>query len=117
MLHQIKRCSAPCTGEISIPDYSELISDAEDFLRGKSDKLRVRLTAQMQAASKDTNFEKAAELRDHIRALTFVSGSSSTVNPKTFSDGDVIGIYSAGGQSCVQVFFFRAGQNLSLIHI
>ena len=111
MLHQIKRCSAPCTGEISIPDYSELISDAEDFLRGKSDKLRVRLTAQMQAASKDTNFEKAAELRDRIRALTFVSGSSSTVNPKTFSDGDVIGIYSAGGQSCVQVFFFRAGQN------
>ncbi len=111
MLHQIKRCSAPCTGEISIPDYGELISDAEDFLRGKSDKLRTRLTSQMQAASKDMNFEKAAELRDRIRALTFVSGSSSTVNPTTFSDGDVIAIYSAGGQSCVQVFFFRAGQN------
>jgi len=111
MLHQIKRCSAPCTGEISIPDYGELISDAEDFLRGKSDALRTRLTQQMQAASKETNFEKAAELRDRIRALTFVSGSSSTVNPTTFSDGDVIAIYSAGGQSCVQVFFFRAGQN------
>ena len=111
MLHQIKRCSAPCTGEISIPDYGELISDAEDFLRGKSDALRARLTQQMQAASKETNFEKAAELRDRIRALTFVSGSSSTVNPTTFSDGDVIAIYSAGGQSCVQVFFFRAGQN------
>lgn len=111
MLHQIKRCSAPCTGEISIPEYGKLISDAEDFLHGKSDKLRTRLTAQMQAASKDTNFEKAAELRDRIRALTFVSGSSTAVNPTTFSDGDVIGIYSAGGQSCVQVFFFRAGQN------
>ncbi len=111
MLHQIKRCSAPCTGEISIPEYSELISDAEDFLRGKSDKLRSRLTVQMQSASKEMNFEKAAELRDRIRALTFVSGSTKTVNPTTFSDGDVIGIYSAGGQSCVQVFFFRAGQN------
>jgi len=111
MLHQIKRCSAPCTGEISIPDYSELIKDAEDFLRGKSDKLRTRLTAQMQAASKDQNFEKAAELRDRLRALSYVSGSSGAVNPTTFTDGDVIGLYSGGGQSCIQVFFFRAGQN------
>ena len=111
MLHQIKRCSAPCTGEITIPEYEHLIKDAEDFLRGKSDALRTRLESQMQAASKATNFEKAAELRDRIRALTYVSGSSSSINPTTFSDGDVIGIFSAGGQSCVQVFFFRAGQN------
>lgn len=111
MLHQIKRCSAPCTGEISIPEYSELIKDAEDFLRGKSDKLHTRLQAQMQAASKEMNFEKAAELRDRLRALSFVSNSSGAVNPSTFSDGDVIGIYSGGGQSCIQVFFFRAGQN------
>ena len=111
MLHQIKRCSAPCTGEITIPEYGELIKDAEDFLRGKSDVLRTRLTEQMQAASKDMNFEKAAELRDRLKALTYVSGSSGAVNPTTFSDGDVIGLYSAGGQSCIQVFFFRAGQN------
>ena len=111
MQHQIKRCAAPCTGEISIPDYNELIDEAQDFLRGRSDKLRVKLTDQMQEASKAMNFEKAAELRDRIRALTYVSGSSSTINPSTFSDGDVIGIYSAGGQSCIQVFFFRAGQN------
>ena len=111
MLHQIKRCSAPCTGEITIPEYGELIKDAEDFLRGKSDVLRTRLTEQMQAASKGMNFEKAAELRDRLKALTYVSGSSGAVNPTTFSDGDVIGLYSAGGQSCIQVFFFRAGQN------
>jgi len=111
MLHQIKRCSAPCTGEISIPEYGNLIEDAEDFLRGKSDALRTRLTDQMKAASKEMNFEKAAELRDRLKALTFVSNRSGTVNPKTFTDGDVFGLYSAGGQSCVQVFFFRAGQN------
>ena len=111
MLHQIKRCSAPCTGEITIPEYGELIKDAEDFLRGKSDVLRTRLTAQMQAASKETNFEKAAELRDRLKALTYVSGSSGAVNPTTFTDGDVIGLYSGGGQTCIQVFFFRAGQN------
>ncbi len=111
MLHQIKRCSAPCTGEITILEYGELIKDAEDFLRGKSDVLRTRLTAQMQAASKETNFEKAAELRDRLKALTYVSGSSGAVNPTTFTDGDVIGLYSGGGQTCIQVFFFRAGQN------
>ena len=111
MQHQIKRCAAPCTGEISIPDYNELIGEAQDFLRGKSDALRVKLKDQMQAASKATNFEKAAELRDRLRALAYVSGSGSTINPSTFTDGDVIGIHSGGGQSCVQVFFFRAGQN------
>ena len=111
MQHQIKRCAAPCTGEISIPDYNELIDEAQDFLRGKSDALRVKLKDQMQEASKATNFEKAAELRDRLRALAYVSGSGSTINPTTFTDGDVIGMHSGGGQSCVQVFFFRAGQN------
>jgi len=111
MQHQIKRCAAPCTGEISIPDYEELISEAQDFLKGKSDKLRQKLQSQMQLASKEMRFEKAAELRDRLRALAQISGSSGAVNPKTFSDADVIGIYSGGGQSCVQVFFFRSGQN------
>jgi len=90
---------------------SQLISEAQDFLKGKSDKLRQKLQSQMQLASKEMRFEKAAELRDRLRALAQISGSSGAVNPKTFSDADVIGIYSGGGQSCVQVFFFRSGQN------
>lgn len=111
MLHQIKRCSAPCTGEISIKDYGELIDDAASFLTGKSDSLRQKLQAQMTAASKDLNFEKAAEVRDRLRAMARVNSSQTGINPTTFSDGDVIGIHTAGGQSCIQVFFFRAGQN------
>ncbi len=111
--YQIKRCSAPCTGEISLKEYSNLIGDAEDFLCGKSDKLRQRLQGQMEAASKEMNFEKAAELRDRIRAMAQVSTKSgaANINPTTFSDADVIGMYNAGGQTCIQVFFFRAGQN------
>ena len=109
--HQIKRCSAPCTGEISIPDYNVLIGDAEDFLKGRSDSLRKRLTAEMSEQSKALNFEKAAELRDRLQAMAKVSGRSDMVNPTTFTDADIVGIYSEGGQSCVQVFFFRGGQN------
>ena len=111
MLHQIKRCAAPCTGEISLGDYDKLIGDAQDFLTGKSDALRKRLQVQMAQASADLNFEKAAELRDRLQAMTKVSGSASGINPTSFMDGDVISIYSGGGQSCVQVFFYRAGQN------
>lgn len=109
--HQIKRCSAPCTGEISIEDYGKLISDAEDFLKGKSDTLRKRLSNEMNAAAKALDYEKAAELRDRIQAMAKVTTSSGGINPTTFSDGDVIGLHSGGGQSCIQVFFFRAGQN------
>ncbi len=111
MLHQIKRCSAPCTGEISMPEYGMLINDAEDFLTGKSEKLRTRLQDQMRAASKDLNFEKAAEYRDRLNSLAHISGSSTGASSTTFLEGDIIGIYSGGGQSCIQVFFFRAGQN------
>ena len=111
MLHQIKRCSAPCTGEIDMAGYGELIRDAEDFLSGKSDKLRTRLKGQMQDASKDLNFEKAAEYRDRLNSLAHITGSTTGATSDTFLEGDVIGIYSGGGQSCVQVFFFRAGQN------
>ena len=111
MLHQIKRCSAPCTGEIDMDSYGELISDAEDFLQGKSDKLRTRLQTQMHTASKELKFEKAAEYRDRLNALAHVTGSSTGASSQTFLEGDVVGIYSGGGQSCVQVFFFRAGQN------
>ena len=111
MLHQIKRCSAPCTGEIELEDYAELIGDAEDFLTGKSAALRQRLQGQMSDASADLNFEKAAELRDRLHAMSQVSGASGGINPTTFDEGDVIAIHSEGGQSCVQVFFYRAGQN------
>ncbi len=111
MLHQIKRCSAPCTGEIDMAGYGELIQDAEDFLKGKSDKLRHRLQEQMRASSKELNFEKAAEYRDRLQALAHISGGSSNASSQTFANGDVISIFSGGGQSCVQVFFFRGGQN------
>lgn len=110
--YQIKRCSAPCTGVICLDEYAGLVTDAEDFLKGRSDTLRQRLQADMEAQSKSMNFEKAAELRDRLHALSRIStGSLGKINPSTFSDGDVIAIHTAGGQSCVQVFFFRAGQN------
>ncbi|RKQ71249.1 excinuclease ABC subunit C [Litorimonas taeanensis] len=109
--YQIKRCSAPCTGEISIQDYDERIQEAEEFLKGKSDSLRKRLTGQMNEAAQHLHYEKAAELRDRIQAMAQVTASSGGLNPMTFSDGDVIGLYTGGGQTCIQVFFFRAGQN------
>ncbi|MGB3456050.1 MAG: excinuclease ABC subunit UvrC [Litorimonas sp.] len=110
--YQIKRCSAPCTGVIGLDDYDKLVDDAEDFLKGRSDSLRQRLQAEMEAASKDMRFEKAGELRDRLRALAKInSGNLGKINPQTFSDGDVIAVHTDGGQSCVQVFFFRAGQN------
>ena len=111
MQYQIKRCSAPCTGEISIEDYSKLIDDAEAFLKGKSDTLRQKFSQEMNEAAKTLNYEKAAELRDRLQAMAQVGGKRGGIHPTTFSDGDVIGIHSGGGQSCVQVFFFRAGQN------
>lgn len=110
--HQIKRCSAPCTGVIGLEDYGKLVTDAEGFLKGRSDSLRQRLQADMETASQAMNFEKAAELRDRLRALAKINNSNlGKINPQTFSDGDVIAVHTAGGQSCVQVFFFRAGQN------
>lgn len=110
--YQIKRCSAPCTGVITLDDYDKLVTDAEDFLKGRSEALRERLQGDMQTASKAMQFEKAAELRDRLHALARIStGSLGKINPRTFSDGDVIAVHTGGGQSCVQVFFFRAGQN------
>jgi len=99
MLHQIKRCAAPCTGEVTLEEYDKLIGDAQDFLTGKSDKLRKRLQGQMSEASADLNYEKAAEYRDRLQAMAQVSTVSGGVNPETFKEGDVIGIHSEGGQS------------------
>jgi len=110
MLHQIKRCAAPCTGLIAIEDYAKLVEQAEDFLRGKSRKVMQHLSESMQAASDDMEFERAARLRDRIRALASVAQETS-VNPETLEEADVFALHAEGGQACVQVFFFRAGQN------
>ena len=111
LLYQIKRCSAPCTGEISVADYAELVEEARGFLNGKSRQVQDALLEKMQAASEATDFEAAAAARDRIRALTYVQQDSG-INPGDITEADVIAIEKQGGQSCVQVFFFRAGQNL-----
>jgi excinuclease ABC subunit C len=110
MLHQIKRCSAPCTGLISLADYARLVEEAEDFLRGKSREVMRRMSDAMQAASDDMAFEIAAALRDRIRALASVA-QETRINPETLEEADVFALHAEGGQACVQVFFFRAGQN------
>ncbi len=110
MLHQIRRCSAPCTELISLEDYGKLVDEAEDFLRGKSRAVMSRMSAEMQAASDELEFERAARLRDRIRALSSVA-QETQVNPETIDEADVFALHSEGGQACVQVFFFRAGQN------
>lgn len=110
MLHQIKRCAAPCTGEISLEDYSKLADQAADFLRGKAVDLHERLATDMEQAAEDLDFEKAAQLRDRIRALAHVRAGQH-INPDGLEEADIFAIALEGGQSCVQVFFFRAGQN------
>jgi excinuclease ABC subunit C len=110
MLHQIKRCSAPCTGLISLADYNVLVEEAGAFLRGKSRAVIGRMAAEMQAASDDMEFERAARLRDRIRALSSVS-QESQITTDAVEEADVFALHSDGGQACVQVFFFRAGQN------
>jgi excinuclease ABC subunit C len=110
MLHQIKRCSAPCTGEISITDYADLVDQARRFLTGKSRAVFEGLSHDMQAAADDLDFERAARLRDRIRALSSV-GLEQSINPETVDEADVFALSAEGGQACVQVFFFRAGQN------
>ena len=110
MLHQIKRCAAPCTGLIDLDDYGKLVEEAEAFLRGKSRAVMTRMSEAMQAASDDMEFERAARLRDRIRALASVA-QETQVNPETLEEADVFALHAEGGQACVQVFFFRAGQN------
>ena len=110
MLHQIRRCSAPCTGLISLEDYEQLVGEAEAFLKGKSRLVMERISAEMQAAADELEFERAARLRDRIRALSSVA-QETQVNPETVDEADVFALFAEGGQACVQVFFFRAGQN------
>ncbi|WP_209506663.1 MULTISPECIES: excinuclease ABC subunit UvrC [unclassified Ruegeria] len=110
LLYQIKRCSGPCVGLISEQDYSESVKDAERFLSGRSTKVQEELAEQMTAASEAMEFERAAGLRDRIRALTQVQ-TSQGINPRGVTEADVIGLYMDSGQACVQVFFIRANQN------
>jgi excinuclease ABC subunit C len=110
MLHQIRRCAAPCTGLISLEDYGRLVDEAEAFLRGKSRAVVARMSEAMQEASDEMEFERAARLRDRIRALASVA-QETKVNPETVDEADVFALFAEGGQACMQVFFFRAGQN------
>lgn len=111
LLHQIKRCSAPCTNEISPEDYSLLVKQARQFLSGSNQDIQGELAQQMQAASDVQDFELAAEYRDRIRALTYIQ-STTDVFARTIEEADIISLAQEGGQSCIQVFFFRAGRNL-----
>lgn len=110
LLHQIKRCSAPCVGLIAKPDYDALVGEAEGFLTGKSNEVKAILARDMEAASEAMNFEDAGRLRDRIRALSFVTASQD-INPEGVDEADVFGLAQEGGQFCVQVFFIRSGQN------
>jgi excinuclease ABC subunit C len=110
MLHQIKRCSAPCVDLVSPTDYSALVEQAHDFLRGKSRSVMKRLADEMTELAENMEYERAARLRDRIRALSTVSQEQS-INPQGVEEADVFALHAEGGQACVQVFFFRAGQN------
>ncbi len=110
MLHQIKRCAAPCTGEIGLEDYGKLVEEALAFLTGDSQALREKLQAQMLEASEKLEFEQAARLRNRLQAISHVQ-SHQGINPAGIEEADVFAAAQEGGQTCIQVFFFRTGQN------
>ncbi|MGE5268194.1 MAG: excinuclease ABC subunit UvrC [Thiohalocapsa sp.] len=110
LLYQIKRCSAPCVGRIDDADYAGLIEQATLFLSGRSHDIQQRLAAEMDAAAAALDFEAAALIRDRIRALSLVQGHQD-IHVAGIVDADLIAAYQAGGQTCVQVFFFRGGHN------
>ncbi len=110
LLHQIKRCSAPCVDLISEADYAQSVKDAERFLSGRSTDIQAKLAGQMTEASEAMEFERAAALRDRIRAMTQVQ-SAQGINPRNVDEADIVALHLEQGQACVQVFFIRAGQN------
>ena len=110
LLYQIKRCSAPCTGEISLDDYRRLVGEARDFLSGRSRSIRHRLAQEMEAAAEALEFERAARLRDRIAGLSLIQGEQS-INPKSVAEADVFAVAQEAGQFCIEVFFFRTYQN------
>ncbi|MCK8781602.1 excinuclease ABC subunit UvrC [Rhizobium sp. NTR19] len=110
LLYQIKRCSGPCTHEISDEEYAALVREAKDFLSGRSQNVKAAIAAQMAEASEDLDFERAAIYRDRLSALSHVQ-SHQGINPAGVEEADVFAIHHEGGLSCIQVFFFRTGQN------
>jgi excinuclease ABC subunit C len=110
LLYQIRRCSGPCTGEIDFPGYTELVREATDFLSGRSRLVKQQLAGEMERASNDLAFERAALYRDRLAALSAIQ-SQQGINPRTVEEADVFAIHQEGGYSCVEVFFFRTGQN------
>jgi excinuclease ABC subunit C len=110
LLFQIKRCAGPCTGEVSHTDYAEYVREARDFLSGKSRAVKEQMAHEMQEASEALEFERAAALRDRLAALSAVQGTQG-INPRSVEEADVFAIHQEGGATCVQVFFFRTGQN------
>nr|WP_244642149.1 excinuclease ABC subunit UvrC [Chelatococcus reniformis] len=110
LLFQIKRCAGPCTGEIGHGDYAALVEQAKAFLSGKSNAVRQRLAADMQVAAEQLEFERAARYRDRLAALSAIQASQD-INPRSVEEADVFAIEEQAGQFCVQVFFFRNGQN------
>jgi excinuclease ABC subunit C len=110
LLYQIRRCSGPCTGEIDFPGYTELVREAKDFLSGRSHAVKQQLAGEMERASAALEFETAALYRDRLAALSAIQ-SQQGINPRTVEEADVFAIYQEGGYSCVEVFFFRTGQN------
>ncbi len=110
LLHQIKRCSAPCVGLVSEAEYAALVEDAAGFLEGRSTRVQADLAARMAEASAGMEFERAAIYRDRIRALTQVQAHQG-INPELTAEADVVALAREGGQACVQVFFFRSHQN------
>jgi len=107
---QIKRCSAPCVGRISPDAYAESLNDAKKFLSGKTTDIQSRLAAEMAKASEAMEFERAAGLRDRIKALTMVQ-TAQGINPRGVQEADIVALHLDRGQACVQVFFIRANQN------
>jgi excinuclease ABC subunit C len=110
LLYQIRRCSGPCTGEIDFPGYTELVREATDFLSGRSRLVKQQLAGEMEKASGELAFERAALYRDRLAALSAIQ-SQQGINPRTVEEADVFAIHQEGGYSCVEVFFFRTGQN------
>ena len=110
ILYQIKRCSAPCVGKIEEYNYKNLVKDAVDFISGKSQRIQKNLSEEMEKASEDLDYEKAAILRDRIKALTQIQ-SSQKINQTNLKEADVISIFKESGRTCIQVFFFRSKQN------
>ncbi len=110
ILYQIKRCSAPCVGHIEEAQYKKTVSDAIDFISGKSRRIQKSLSKDMELASKELDFEKAAIARDRIKALTQIQ-TSQKINQTNLNEADVVSIYKESGKTCIQVFFFRSKQN------